>query len=275
MRRLKQADRDDLLALCARHPVVNLFVASRVLQYGIEPATLGCPILGFFRDGELLAALHVGANIVPVEADEDALRAFADELGPVRSSNSIMGDADQVNRLYRMLALRWGSIWETARELRMAQPLMIMDRDPVTPIDPRLRPVGLAEFDAYFDASVRMYTEEVGVSPLIGDSHGYRVHVRRAVEEGRALGIVIGDRVVYKSDLATLTNQACQVQGVWLDPAYRGRGLSIPAMAAVVAEARRRCPIVSLYVNDFNTVARALYRRVGFVEVGQFATVLY
>ena len=30
----------------------------------------------------------------------------------------------------------------------------------------------------------------------------------------------------------------------------------------------------SLYVNDFNTVARAAYARVGFAEVGTFATVL-
>ena len=32
--------------------------------------------------------------------------------------------------------------------------------------------------------------------------------------------------------------------------------------------------IASLYVNSYNTVARAAYSRVGFVEVGTFATVL-
>jgi predicted GNAT family acetyltransferase len=33
--------------------------------------------------------------------------------------------------------------------------------------------------------------------------------------------------------------------------------------------------VVSLYVNDFNTAARAAYRRVGFDEVGQYASVLF
>jgi hypothetical protein len=32
---------------------------------------------------------------------------------------------------------------------------------------------------------------------------------------------------------------------------------------------------VSLYVNDFNTPARATYLRAGFAEVGEFMSVLF
>ena len=44
-------------------------------------------------------------------------------------------------------------------------------------------------------------------------------------------------------------------------------------MAAVVQLARTVVPTVSLYVNDYNLPARATYTRVGFTEVGEFATV--
>jgi len=72
------------------------------------------------------------------------------------------------------------------------------------------------------------------------------------------------------------TPQACQVQGVWVRPEYRGRGLAAPGMAAVVALARQLIsPLVSLYVNDFNTAGRATYKRAGFTEVGQFMSVLF
>jgi predicted GNAT family acetyltransferase len=47
-------------------------------------------------------------------------------------------------------------------------------------------------------------------------------------------------------------------------------------MAAVVAGAQASvAPIVSLYVNDFNIAARRSYEKVGFRQVGTFASVLF
>jgi predicted GNAT family acetyltransferase len=47
-------------------------------------------------------------------------------------------------------------------------------------------------------------------------------------------------------------------------------------MATVVRLIRRTiAPVVSLYVNDFNTPARRAYERVGFTQVGTFTSVLF
>ena len=100
---------------------------------------------------------------------------------------------------------------------------------------------------------------------------------------GRAIGGVVPaddarrqpERVWFKSDIGSVWRHYCQVQGVWLDPQLRGRGLSIPAMAQVVVLCQQQYPVVSLYVNDFNTRARRLYTEIGFDTVGELATVLY
>jgi predicted GNAT family acetyltransferase len=59
-------------------------------------------------------------------------------------------------------------------------------------------------------------------------------------------------------------------------PELRGRGYAVSGMAAVV-EAALACfaPVVTLYVNDYNSSARAVYRKVGFTEVDTFMSVLF
>jgi predicted GNAT family acetyltransferase len=141
--------------------------------------------------------------------------------------------------------------------------------------DPGVRRMTLEHWDSYYEAAVKMYTEEVGVSPVQGNPAGYRFYVRQLITTGRAFGLVRDGRVVFKADVGSVAGSVCQVQGVWLDPALRGQGLAAPAMAAVVRLAQSIAPTVSLYVNDFNRPARATYRRVGFAEVGEFATIHY
>lgn len=84
--------------------------------------------------------------------------------------------------------------------------------------------------------------------------------------------------MVFKTDIGSLALGCAQLQGVWLTPRLRGRGLSGPLLAAVVDQVLdgRVGPVteVSLYVNDFNVAALALYERIGFTTVGTFATVL-
>lgn len=276
VRPLRTADREELLALCARRPAHNLFVAARVLRHGMEKRTLGCDILGYFDGTRLISALHVGANLVPIEFPDAAVAGiFAANLGSWRTSNSLMGDADHVRWLYEALGRRWGRAWEGERDARWNQPLLLIDHDPWVAPDPRVEPVGPADFDAYFAASVAMYTEEVGVDPTAGGDAGYASHIRSLLREGRGFGIEEEGRIVFKSDVASPAGTLCQIQGVWLDPALRGRHLAAPAMAGVVSLARTRHPNVTLYVNDYNTPALGTYAKVGFRRIGTFATVLY
>ncbi len=107
--------------------------------------------------------------------------------------------------------------------------------------DPAVRLVRPDEINALFPAAVAMYTEEVGVSPLADrGEHRYRQRIADLVHSRRAYARFIDGRVVFKAELAVVTKHTAQVQGVWVDPAYRGRGLAVTGMAAVVRDALRR-----------------------------------
>jgi hypothetical protein len=122
-----------------------------------------------------------------------------------------------------------------------------------------------------------MFTEEVGVSPLGADGgHGYRQRVAELIGAGRAFAWIEGGEVVFKAEIGAVARDVCQIQGVWVNPRYRGQRVSEGGMSAVVEYALRDfSPLVSLYVNDFNAPARAAYHRVGFREVSEFASILF
>ena len=122
-----------------------------------------------------------------------------------------------------------------------------------------------------------MFTEEIGISPTLGDGGAlYRARVQELVAQGRAYARIERGRVLFKAEIGAATRSVCQVQGVWVAPELRGRGLSVSGTAAVVELAQRDvAPVVSLYVNDYNEPARRSYLRVGFTEVGAFTSVLF
>jgi predicted GNAT family acetyltransferase len=275
VRVLSSADQADAVRLLASSPIENVFVASRVRSAGLEPRNLGCPIWGYEEEGRLRAMCHAGSNLVPINASPAAVHAFAEYAGARRMCSSIIGPSAVAMDLWEQLSARWGAAWSQVREVRPHQPVLAMDRDPLVLPHPQVRAMSLDHWDAYYQSAVRMYTEEVGVSPLQGNPAGYRYYVRQLITSGRAFGVVERGRVIFKADLGSVSRGVTQVQGVWLDPELRGRGLAPSMMAAVVQLARNVAPVVSLYVNDFNAPARATYERVGFRKAGEFATVLY
>jgi predicted GNAT family acetyltransferase len=275
LRVLGPRDLPEVRALLSRDPVTHCFVASRVLPSGLDAWRMGGELWGWTEGGELVSALYLGANLVPVETTPEARRAFADRCRRIgRRCSSIVGPAQDVEVLWGMLADSWGP----AREVRAHQPVMVIDpTDPVlVDVDPLMRRVREDEIDVLVPACVAMFTEEVGVSPYEGGgAEIYRARITELVRQGRAFARIEDGRVVTKAEIGAVGDGVCQVQGVWTDPALRGRGLGLSAMAGVVHLAREIAPVVSLYVNDFNHVARHVYERVGFRETGSFATVLF
>jgi predicted GNAT family acetyltransferase len=167
--------------------------------------------------------------------------------------------------------------WGPARDVRIRQPLMAIEDDPAVPGDPLVRMVRPQELETLLPACIAMFTEEVGVSPSAGDGGVlYRARVTELIAQGRSFARIEDGVVVFKAEIGAATTTACQVQGVWVSPGRRGQGLGTAGTAAVVELARRQvAPIVSLYVNDYNQAARRAYARVGFREVGVFASVLF
>ncbi|MGL4172498.1 MAG: GNAT family N-acetyltransferase [Actinomycetota bacterium] len=272
VRALGPSDRLAVLGLCAADPAASVMVAEQVEAdpYGLG----GGRICGVFEDGELVGGCWFGVNIIPLGAlGERALDEVAQRVGLPGRYSSIFGPATLVMGLWDRLRYR---SWR-ARDIRSDQPLLVTTKKPALCPDPLVRQGRVRELDDVMAASSAMFTEEVGYSPIGTDGGAtYRRRVAALLVSGRTfLRRTDSGEVIFKADVGSLSSTVAQIHGVWVGPQWRGQGLSAPAMAAVVtATLRDHAPTVSLYVNRYNTRAIAAYRRVGFTQVGTFATIL-
>ena len=279
VRLLEAADLTALRALADRDPLVNLFVRQRLSSRqnsGLGKAWLGTQWWGYVENGRLVSACHIGSNIVPVAATSSAVEAFAMRLARRdRRTGSLVGPSEAMTAMWERIEPAWGD----ARSLRLHQPLLAISRNSRVAPDPAVRVLGVQELGQVYPVAVKMFSEEMGIHPDPQDSGAFRSRVRELLAAGLTIGIMEvgrqGPKVVFKADVSVAMPDAAQLTGVWMAPELRGRGFAAAAMAAVVQIVRANvAPTVTLYVNDYNTVARRLYDRVGFEQIGEFGTVL-
>ena len=274
VRVLGSTDLDEFVALAGQDPVVNVFALYRARTTSLEPRWLGGEVWGRFDDGRLVAACHVGANLVPVQAGEDDAAAFAERaLTRNRSVTTIVGPHPAVRSFWNGVAGSWGR----PRETRWQQPHLEIAGTPEVEPHPDVRRTDRRDMALLYPACVAMYTEEVGVSPEAGgNSDLYRARVTQLVSRGWSFARFEGGRLVFKAEVACATDHAAPLRRHPHALDLRGVGIAVAGMAAVVEQVRAEiAPTVSLYVNDWNEPARRAYERVGFRETARFSTVMF
>jgi ribosomal protein S18 acetylase RimI-like enzyme len=259
---------DQALALEAldRNPVRDVFIASRILHDGALTALGPSPLWGAFDPGErLLGLLHVGPNLVPATDDPGACEALAAAAGGLYPTRMVVGERVTVELLWSLI----GASYPNPREVRRRQFVYALDSDWLVP-DPDAGRSGIARLaersdeDEVLELSAAMYTEEMGENPLARDPDGYRRRVRMLISRGWTYVFESRGHLQFKMDVGCASHHTAQIQGVYVPPDLRGRGVATTAMTACCALAFDRHPNLSLYVNDFNAPAVALYERIGF-----------
>ena len=224
---------DQVKSLIEQDPVRHCILAARLEQTKQSRFRPSYPdLLGYFDDGKLKSLLMTGANIVPVNTSLIARQEFAAVLNRSgRRSSSIVGPAEETMDLWSKVSGNGGP----AREVRSNQPVMTMRSNSTKEIDQDVRYSNLSDLDELLPACVAMFTEEVGISPTAnGGTGAYRNRISELVSGRRSFVKYVNSELVFKAEVGTIGAGVAQIQGVWVKPEYRGQGISVPAMAAVV-----------------------------------------
>ena len=260
----------EALAFLATAPYENVFV-TYLLLFHASRATRDAMFVALDECDELRGVAYFARQVV-IAGDREATATFADLARSMRGERMIVGRRDTV-RDY------WESVraWHVApRRIRDRQPVMVVERAYLTRYkqDVTVRRARLDEWASIADTSAQMIQQELEYDPRQTWPQ-FSGNVRSMIERGLWwVGESLG-RLCFFCNVGPWSAQTAQLQGIWTPPEMRGKGLATAAMSAICDHLLTTSPSLSLYVNDFNTPAIELYRRIGFKTVSEFQTLLF
>lgn len=265
---LSSANTREALAFLERRPAENVYVHWLISTGQVGRGT---EVALWRSGGTIEGCCYIGLQLVPSAEASEALVAFAERARRMPRARMIVGARPAVERVWAAL----GEAMPAPAAIRLSQPVYTLSRRLLTytRADADVELATLAELDEITANSALMIAGELGGDPRRTNAD-FRGRTARIIEAGWWWRYRVAGELAFMCNVGSAMPQTSQIQGVWSPPAMRGRGYAARALGAICDRLLDTTPTLSLYVNDFNLPAIALYERIGFRRSGEFQTIL-
>lgn len=269
---LSGKDADEVRIFLRQRPVHTVAMMSFINDNGLF-GEMNRGIFYGYRSvgGELEGAALIGHTTLVEARSREALRAFA---ATARRSETpikmMMSDGKNIEDFWRFFS---GGLFQPRL---VCEEKLFKLKSPVSfkQNDCRIRLGAESELETIAAAHAEVAFIESGVNPLETDREGFLRRAIRRIRLGRTYVFFVGERLVFKADIAAQTEDVIYLEGIYVAPDFRGRGIGSGCLSKLGEILLERAEHICLLSNLKFVSAHRMYLKAGF-ESDDFCTTLF
>lgn len=208
----------------------------------------------------------IGHTILFEAFSDRAIQAFATLARRESSPHLLMGEHNAVERFWKYYA-------SNDESPRLVCPIIFLQRREQFAEQAEVCGLRLAtgeDLEQVVHAQAAMVFETSGVDPLKKDPVGFRQRYLRRIDKKRVWVVIENGRLIFKTDVIADTPQATYIEGVYIRPEERGKGLGRRYVTALGRILLERTNAIYLFVENEDTRTKSFYQNLGFTVSGQY-----
>ncbi len=259
---LTEADKQEVLEFLKVRPVHTVVMTSFIHDNGMESASNRGSFYGYRNfAGNLEGVALIGHTTLVEVRSDDALTTLALKARESETPIHIMmSDGNSIESFWQYYSNndQQPRLVCEERLFEIKHPVMV--REAVE----GLRLATAEELIPIAEAHAEFAFEESGVNPLEKDREGFLKRVLRRIEQGRIWVVFNEDKLVFKSDIVAETTEVMYLEGIYVNPEYRGKGIGANWLSQLSRTLLEKVKHVCLLSNvDFQQAHHA-YLKAGF-----------
>jgi len=256
---LTETDKQEVLEFLAQRPVHTVVMTSIIQDNGMENFENRGAFYGFRDAKGTLEGVALIGHTTPVEArSDDSLAAFA--LVARKSETPIhfmMSDGKAIETFWNLYA-------GDNRAPRLVCPELLFELNFPFLIQECKWDVRLAdasELEQIAVAHDEVAFIESGSSPMAKDREGFLKRCQKRIEQKRTFVVFENGKLVFKADIVAETSDVIYLEGIYVAPEYRGKGVGSNCLSNLGRQLLERVENVCLLSNvEFKTAHRSFVK---------------
>ena len=269
VKRLTAEDEGEVMAFLNERSIHTFGMAGFIRSNGVvSPHNQGEFYSCRDEEGELQGVALIGRYILVETRSGAAMEAFARIAQNCRNAHMLLGEQDQVATFWSYYADGGQSPRLYCREYLFELRWPVEVKASV----PGLRLATIDDLDLIVPAHAQIAFDESGIDPLQVDPERFRQRCARRIELGQSWVLVEIGKLIFKAEVVSDTPEIIYLEGIWVDPEERGRGIGSRCMSQLSRSFLLRSKAVCLLVNEKARSARAFYEKAGFEFISYYDT---